>query len=107
MRVCKEKIVKIVFGKRIKLSFFCQAKDNTHTHSSGKAPQMQNPKYRKKKWRKVRENEENAAGEDIWKSKRKFSAFVCPQDSSFHCKLCLAPSIYIYIYIYVDIYICI
>jgi len=40
--------VKIVFGKRIKLSFFCQAKDNTHTHSSGKAPQMQNPKYRKK-----------------------------------------------------------
>jgi len=29
----KKRIVKIVFGKRIKLSFFCQAKDNTHTHT--------------------------------------------------------------------------
>jgi len=49
--------VKIVFGKRIKLSFFCQAKDNTHTYRGRKCKTENREKYE--------ENEENAAGEDI------------------------------------------
>jgi len=53
----KKRIVKIVFGKRIKLSFFCQAKDNTHTYRGRKCKTENREKYE--------ENEENAAGEDI------------------------------------------